>query len=68
MIVNEAVKPFGHLNTYKEAGKKLNVHARTVCRLVERGELPVIRVTQCSLRITDRAIDDFIAAKVAAAR
>ena len=64
-MTNEEVRPFGNLNTFQQASKRLNVHARTVRRLVDRGELRVIHVTESTPRITDLDIERFIAAKAA---
>jgi excisionase family DNA binding protein len=64
-MTNEEVKPFGNLNTFEQASKRLNISARTVRRLADRGEIKIIRVTKCSPRITDAAIDAFITAKAA---
>jgi excisionase family DNA binding protein len=65
-MTNEEVRPFGNLNTFEQASERLNVHPRTVRRLVDRGELRVIRVTANRPRIADLDIERFIAAKAGA--
>jgi excisionase family DNA binding protein len=51
------------LRTVQGAADRLNVSTRTVRRLIDAGELPVVRIAR-SIRITDEDLDALIGVDV----
>ena len=49
------------LLTYREAADWLGVSPRTVWGLVDKGELPAVRVTDHTVRLDQRDLEDFVA-------
>jgi excisionase family DNA binding protein len=45
-----------------ETGKQLNIHPRTIARMVKRGELKAIRLGRC-IRIMQSEVDRVLAGK-----
>ena len=56
----EAKKQSSKLLSYSEVANILNVSRMTVCRMINRGELPRVKVGKRSVRIPESAIESLL--------